>query len=98
MMHTPNIQTAANITITVTTFPTLDAEFKLGAAEKVFKKSAVTNSDMATNCMAPDSSATEVTALINLLLVTLETEADMAHSQMVSVEVWFKSTQDDDLY
>ena len=39
MMTTPNIQTAANITITVTTFPTLVAEFNLEDVEKVFKKS-----------------------------------------------------------
>ena len=84
MMNTPNNQIAANITITVTTFPTLAAEFKLGAAEKVFKKSAVTNSDMATNCMAPDSSATEVTSSPNLRLFT---EADIVHSQTVSVDV-----------
>jgi hypothetical protein len=87
MMTTPNIQTAANITITVTTFPTFAAEFKLGAAEKVFKKSTATNSDMATNCMAPDSSATEVTSLPNLRRFTFEIEKDIAHSQTVSVDV-----------
>jgi hypothetical protein len=69
MINSPSNHTAENITITVTTFSTLAAEFKLGAADKVLKKSAVTYSDMATNCMTPESSSTEVTSSINLRLL-----------------------------
>mmetsp|Transcript_13380 Transcript_13380/g.18128 ORF Transcript_13380/g.18128 Transcript_13380/m.18128 type:complete len:87 (-) Transcript_13380:881-1141(-) len=86
MTHNPNNHTVANITITVSTFPTFSGEPKLGAAVKVFKKSAVTYSDIATNCMTPDSSAIEATSLTKLLPLLTDL-ADIMHSQVVSDDV-----------